>query len=321
MNVHKPSQVTSTRSQEPPQNTDPPGANNPSDRRKGGAPLLTGNIIDQMLIKGVFHLIDVYKKSGVKNQPEDIYNNPKFGVAMKMLEVGLPADYRPYFSAAKNTTTNYFTFKGYLTNGGAINPDSIKYGSFATALSGIAHACLFYTGSTAQTLTDRVQLIINNGIPRTYPRLAPLRIDVPTVIKTFMAATAVKLSKQYTEDVSYTRLQTPQNEQSTESLKELDRINSTDLLRTNACMYIAGALLLSPVVKQAVGSALLSLVRNPSELFKSFTKASVPALITVGTGISVANTIRQGAARADYDAVSVIPHKFQSNNNGENREQ
>lgn len=321
MNVHTPPQVTSTRSQEPPQNTDPPGANNPPDRRTGGYPLLTANIIDRMFIKGVVSLIDVYKKSGIKIQPEQIYNDPKLGMAVKLLEVGLPADYRPYLSAAKNTAANYFSFKGYLNKGGAINPDSIKYGSFATAMAGIAHACLFYTGSTAQALTDRLQLMINNGIPRTNPRLAPLRVDVSTLMKTFMAMTAVKLSKEYTKDFSQTRLQPPQNEQSTESLKEIDKINANALLRANASMYIAGALLLSPVVKQAVGSALLSLVRNPSELFKSFTKASVPALITVGTGISVSNTMRQGAARAHYDTLSVAPHKSQSNKNGENREQ
>ena len=319
MNVNKPSQATSTRSQEPPQNTDPLGANNHPDWRKGGNPLWTVNILDHMIIKGVLSLVDVYKKSGI--QPEEIYNDRRFGAAMKLLDAAMPTDYRPYFSAAKNTAANYFCFKGYLKKGGAINPESIKFSSFATAIAGMAHACLFYTGSTAQALTDRLQRVVDNGFPRTNPRLAPLRLDVPSLIKSFMVMTAVKLSNEYTKEYSYTRPQLPQNEQSTELLNEMDKINSSNLLRATSSIYIAGALLLSPVFKQAAGSALLGLVRNPSELFKSFTKSSVTALVTVGTGILVSNKLHHGAARADLDTLLVAPHKPQANKNGGNLEQ
>ena len=315
MNVNKTPQVRSTTPQEPP--PDSQSVNNLSGRRTGGIPLFRPDeLIGCMIVKGVVGLAQVYDRYKNSNQEpakgpsrsEQFFNNHKKEIdsAQRLLDIALPPDFRPFISATKSTASNYFALKAFL-RGGTINPASIEASACTTALAGILHAITFYPGSRGQSMLDGVQSIINSSF-RGNTRLAPIRPDAKALTKLLMVTVGGMVSKEYTKNSSYSRLQLSQNESSEKLLRKKDQINSKSFLRDHSCVSVIAAMLLMPVTKQKIGSALLSLVRNPTELYKSLSAASVPALASMGTGVWIANRMRQSSYRADVDTFLVAPH-------------
>ena len=119
---------------------------------------------------------------------------------------------------------------------------------------------------------------------------------------------AGSLSKEFTKNDSVYRLKIPQNEGSQKLLNKKDKANSDSVLRDHACVFTVAVLILLPFSKQKIGSALLKLVQNPSERFRSFTTQCVPDVVGLGTGLWAANRLGRAGAQSAWDAVTVAPH-------------
>ena len=158
-----------------------------------------------------------------------------------------------------------------------------------------------------QSILDRVQLTIDSSFSRP-PALARIRPNAKDFTKMLMVMVGGMISKEYTKHSSYSRLQLPQTESSEKLLRSKDEMNLKSFLRDYSCISIMAAMLLRPTTKQKIGSALSSLVRNPTELYKSLSVASVPALVVMGTGMWAANRMRQSSHRADVDTLLVTPY-------------
>jgi hypothetical protein len=315
MNVNNPPQVRPTTLQEPP--PDSQGVNNLSGRRTGGIPLLRPDeLIGIMIVKGVVGLAQVYDRYKSSNQElskepsrsEQFFykNKNQINGVQRLLEIALPPDVRPYLGAVKNTASNYFSLKNFL-RGGKINPDSIQVNAGTTALASILHAATFYPGSRGQAIVDRVQSIVNSSF-RGSPALAPVRPDAKAIIKLLMVMAGALVADEYTKNSSYSRLQLPKTESSEKLLAVKDNMNAKRFLREHAFISGISAMILMPVIREKIGSALLSLVKNPTEMYKSLSSASVPALVGVGAGLLIADKMRQSSAKADLDTLLVASH-------------
>lgn len=315
MNVYNQTPVRPTTLQEQP--PDSQGVNNLSGRRTGGIPLVRPDeLIGIMIVKGVVGLAQVYDRYKSSNQElskepsrseQFFYKNKRqINVAQRLLEIALPPDFRPYLGAAKNTASNYFSLKNFL-RGGKINPDSIEVNAGTTALAGILHAATFYPGSRGQAILDRVQSIINSSSGRSSV-LAPIRPDAKALIKLLMVMAGSWAANEYTKNSSYSRLQLPKTESSEKLLAVKDNMNAKRFLRDYAFISGISAMILMPVIREKIGSALLSLVKNPTEMYKSLSAASVQTVVGVGGGLLIANKIRQSTAKADLDTLLVASH-------------
>jgi hypothetical protein len=281
-------------------------------------PLLCGHeLMVNMVIRGVVGLTNVYENRKASrpeptNEPSKLElmykNKPRVvNLAWRVLSETATPNFRPIIGGSKTTIKNYFDFKKYL-RGESMNPESIKWTAIGASAAGVLHALTFYPGSTAQTFLDRLQPLTNSVAGRANPRVVPFLGDHKGLIKILMLMAAGSLSKEFTKNDSVYRLKIPQNEGSQKLLNKKDKANSDSVLRDHACVFTVAVLILLPFSKQKIGPALLKLVQNPSERFRSFTTQCVPDVVGLGTGLWAANRLGRAGAQSAWDAVTVAPH-------------
>lgn len=321
MNVNKSPQVRLTIPPEPPPDS---VVNNLSDRNKGRILILRADdLIINCIYKSVIGLAQVYDRYKNSSQEpakgpsrsEQFFNSHKkeIGYAERFLAATLPENLRPFPTAAKNIANNYFSLKGFQ-RGGAVNTDLIKYNSLATSFASMLHAAMFFPGSKGQGILDSVQSVLNSAM-RGSPRYAPPTPDFKSGTRLLMCLAGTMMAKEYTKNSSYSYDRTPirQTESSEKLMRKKDQKNSREFLVDHCCVSIAAAMILTPIVKNKIGQELLRLMNNPTELCKSLTKASVPAVVGLGTSLWIANRMDQSAHRTIIDTVPMPPSNQQSN--------
>ncbi len=225
------------------------------DRRAGHIFHLRNNNMANLLVRGVFGLVDVYRGPTIPSKAQAqvtgmlqlMSANYKMLISDGVTLLGglARSELRPILSGVKNVLTTSDGVKSY-SNGSDFNPYAGAINALGGAVAALFTSSLFFSGSKLKTAGD---LALKSGLANLKLNLA---LDSGAIVKALLAVAMSKFCVGLTQDYSFHRPEAAGTERT-----KSDKKHEEKLLRLVAYLGGIGAIITQPGIKEPLADLFI----------------------------------------------------------------